>query len=64
MAVEKLTDLDGVDIKGNLETIANLAVVGMILIDINKQQYIPTILEVIQEVIQRLVLDYAVKEEK
>ena len=57
-------ELDNVDIRGNLETIAHLAQVGMIMIDLGKNEHIPTILEDLQEHIQRLVLDYAVVEDE
>lgn len=56
--------LDRVDIKGNLETIEHLAQIGQLLIDLEKDEHIPTILEDIHEHSQRLTLEYAVKEEK
>lgn len=58
-----MIDIDKIDVKGNLETIAHLAEIGMLLVDLDKMQHIPTILEDVLEHSQRLVLEYAVKEE-
>lgn len=55
--------IDEVDVKGSLETIKNLAAIGMILIDLGKLEYIPTILEDVYEHSQRLTIDYASVEE-
>jgi len=55
--------INDIDIGGNLETIAHLAMIGMILINLNKQEHIPTILEDIYEHAQRLTFEYAVKGE-
>ena len=52
-------DIDNVDIKGSLETISNLALIGMMCIDLSKTQFIPTILEDIYEHSQRLTMEYA-----
>jgi len=51
------------DIKGNLETISNLALIGIYLIDQDKKGFIPTLLEDIFEHSQRLVDDYAIVKE-
>ena len=59
-----LGEIASIDIKGNLETIEHLAQIGMLLIDLGKNEHIPTVLEDLQEHIQRLVLEYAVVEEK
>ena len=53
------TEIDSLDIKGNLETIEHLAQIGQLLIDQNRQEHIPTILEDIFEHAQRLTLEYA-----
>ena len=58
-----MSSLDIVDIGGNLETISNLALIGIILIQVGKVDLIPTILEDLMGHIQRLTLEYAVKEE-
>jgi len=52
------------DIEGYLETIANLAQVGRILIADGEAGFIPTILEDICEHSERLVWDYAVVKEE
>ena len=57
-------ELDNTDIKGNLETIKHLAQIGMMLIDLSKDEHLPTILEEIYEHAQRLTLEYAVVEVK
>lgn len=56
--------IDKEDIRGYLETISHLAAIGMILIDLSKEEHIPTILEEIFEHSQRLTLEYASVEEK
>jgi len=56
-------DLDVIDIRGNLETIKNLAAIGMVMIDLGKTEFIPTILEDLYEHSQRLTLEYASVEE-
>ena len=55
------SEIDNIDIKGNLETIEHLAQIGQLLIDLGKQEHIPTVLEDICEHSQRLTLEYAVK---
>ena len=57
-----MSQIDELDVRGNLETIEHLARIGMLLIDLNKLEHIPTILEDIFEHSQRLVLEYASKE--
>jgi len=52
-------EIDVIDVKGNLESIRNLADIGMMMIDLNKLQYVPTLLEDIMEHAQRLVIEYA-----
>ena len=59
-----LGSVEDIDIRGNLETLEHLAQIGMMLIDLGKHEHIATILEDMQEHIQRLVLEYAVAEEK
>jgi len=56
--------LDKIDIKGTLETIEHLAQIGQLLMDLERHEYMPTILEDIGEHSQRLMLEYAVKEEE
>lgn len=56
-------EIDDIDIKGSLETIEHLAQIGQLLIDQNRHEHIPTILEDIWEHSQRLTLEYAVKGE-
>ena len=56
--------IEDIDIRGNLETISNLALIGMMCIDLGKHNFIPTILEDIYEHSQRLVDEYAVIREK
>ena len=56
-------EIDNIDIKGNLETIEHLAQIGQLLIDLGRQEHIPTILETICEQAQRLTLEYAAKGE-
>lgn len=60
----RLGTIDDIDIRGNLETISNLALVGMMCVDLGKHMFIPTILEVLYEHIQRLVDEYAVAREE
>jgi len=55
--------IDDIDISGNLETISNLSRIGMLLIQLGKQEYIPTILDDVYEHSQRLVDEYAVVRE-
>ena len=57
-------EIDKVDVKGNLETIEHLAQIGQLLIDLERYEHIPTVLEDICEHSQRLTLEYAVKEEE
>ncbi len=59
-----MSEYDIVDIEGNLETIEHLAQMGQLLSRLGLWHHIPTILEIIQEHIQRLVLEYAVVEDK
>lgn len=59
-----LGELDNADIKGHLETIEHLAQIGQFLIDHEKNEHIPTILEDICAHSQRLTLEYAVAEEE
>lgn len=54
-------EIDAEDIRGNLETIANLALIGIFLVDLNRLRFIPTVLGLIDQEAQRLVLEYAVR---
>jgi len=56
--------IDKVDIAGNLETIEHLAQIGQLLIEQNRNEHVPTILEDIFEHSQRLTLEYATVEEE
>lgn len=56
--------IEDIDISGNLETISNLARIGMLLIELGKHELIPTVLEDVYEHSQRLVDEYAVVKEK
>jgi len=62
-AVMNQEQIDGIDIRGNLETIEHLAQIGMMLIDLSRREHIPTILEDIYEHAQRLTFEYAAKED-
>lgn len=57
-------NIDDIDIRGSLETISNLALLGMMCVDQGKRQFIPTLLEDIFEHSQRLTEEYAVEEGK
>lgn len=59
-----MLSIESIDIRGNLETIEHLAQIGMLMIDQNYPQHIPTILEDICEHSQRLTLEYAVVQEE
>ena len=56
-------EIDSLDVRGNLETISNLSLIGMFLLDQGKLEFIPTLLEDIYEHSQRLTMDYAQVEE-
>lgn len=63
MVVKELVGVERTDVRGSLETVEHLAQIGIIMIDMNLFQHIPTILEDMLEHIQRLVLEYAVVED-
>jgi hypothetical protein len=56
--------VEDIDIKGNLETIEHLAQIGQLLVEQDRKEHIPTILEDIYEHSQRLTFEYAVAEEQ
>ena len=57
-------EIDTVDIRGSLETVANLALLGIMCINLGEYRFIPTLLEDICEHSQRLTLEYAATKEK
>jgi len=58
-----MKEIDIKDIYGNLETIEHMAQIGMILVEIDKLEHIPSVLEVILQHIQHLVMEYAAEGE-
>ena len=55
-----MENIEEVDIKGTLETISNLSLLGMMCIDLKEHRFISTLIEDIYDHSQRLVDDYAV----
>ncbi len=58
-----MSEIDIKDVGGYLESIRNLADIGIILINLGKVTLVPTILEEIQEHSQRLAMEYTIVEE-